>query len=322
METWLTCTNTPISDWGKILLTYLDPPAFTTIQALKTSQEKEGTWHNSYEEIKTALLKHFGDIDPNFSTRNKLAQLKLTNHYNIINYTKTFNELCTKIVDEPLSDQAKIAAYLTGIQDPALYQNLIIEPSTGTRWTEFHKLYDFVLNKYSILSNLPTPPAHRPLRVFNNRQNPGRRSWNTTTKPAQNQSSHLTCALSRSTQPYQSHNNRFHNPNRRPLGHFNAYRPPPRHFPPHSPPLRRPFSNSGNYQQRPRPPFQSRPFTNKRPFRAQGPPNKRLRNFHNNPQPSHFATLSARPIHQSPKSRNKNSRSKGQYKPTFPEPVL
>ena len=203
-----------------------------------------------------------------------------------------FHELTTKIVDEPLSDQAKISAYLTGIQDPTLYQNLIIEPSTGTRWSDFNKLYDYVLNKYSLLTNFHT---QRPIRAsFQQRNNGPRRSWQPQSRSNQPQpqtTSHLNCALSRSNQPYRRPF-RFNNPNKRPQGHFITYRPPPKRFPPHAPPFRKPYSDPERpYHQRPRPPFQSRPFNNKRPFRSSGPPTKRMHQFSGD-TPNHFATLS------------------------------
>jgi hypothetical protein len=118
---------------------------------MKESKLANNTWINTYEQVKEILLQAYGDVDPNFTTRTQIAQLKLQFPENILRYTKMFHELCTKITDEPLSQQAKLSAYLNGIQDRKLYEELIIEPVSGTRWTDFNKLYDYVMNKYSIL---------------------------------------------------------------------------------------------------------------------------------------------------------------------------
>lgn len=151
MESWLNCIGAPVKDWANIVITYLDPPAFSVIKATKTNLENKGQWNNTFEQIKEVLLRNFGDIDPNFTVRSKLANLRLLYPKNILGYTKAFHELCTKITDEPLSDQAKISAYLNGILHGPTYAELIIEPSTGTRWNDFTRLYDYVMAKYSVL---------------------------------------------------------------------------------------------------------------------------------------------------------------------------
>jgi hypothetical protein len=215
--------------------------------------------------------------------------MKLFHPDNILNYTKAFQEISTKIVDEPLSDQAKISTYFSGITDTHLYQDLIIDPSTGSRWSNFNKLYDYVMNKYSILRmRTQGRPNSAPAssRYFT-RNNPRfNRSPNRSSGPP------LRPRLNALMTPSNfSHNNYTRNPNS-PRGHFATFRPPFRQFPPHSPPIfRRPYPNN---PQRPgsRPPFRpnrpNRPFqTPNRPF----PPSRRM-NSQSFPRPNHFAPLS------------------------------
>ena len=164
MECWLTCIGTPSKDWATIATTYLDPPAFNVVQANVKTLQAAGTWQNTFQQFSDILLKNYGDVDADFAVRTRLARLRLQYSQDIVKYSKIFHELSTRITGEPLSDQAKISAFLTGIQDPKLFAELVIEPHTGQKWSSYDKLHDYVLSKYSFLqlhTRNETPPAQR-----------------------------------------------------------------------------------------------------------------------------------------------------------------
>ena len=113
MECWLTCIGTPSKDWATIATTYLDPPAFNVVQANVKTLQAAGTWQNTFQQFSAILLKNYGDVDADFAVRTRLARLRLQYSQDIVKYSKIFHELSTRITGEPLSDQAKISAFLT-----------------------------------------------------------------------------------------------------------------------------------------------------------------------------------------------------------------
>ena len=175
LENWFNCINASPSDWVTLAFTYLQPPAFSVMQAHKASLEASDKWLNSYGQFSEMFIKNYGDVDPDFSLRTRLNRLKLLPGQNILPYIRIFHDITTRIIDDPMSDQAKISAFFHGIQDPALFKELIIEPQTGTKWTSYDKLHDYVLSKYSFINlhtrrptfnSSPRPPFKRPFTSF------------------------------------------------------------------------------------------------------------------------------------------------------------
>ena len=252
----------------------MDPPAFTTVQSIKINKESTGQWVHTYENIKNILLKTYGDIDANFSARNQLSQLKMMHPQNILMYARKFNEISTKILDEPLTDQAKIAAFLSGIKDTRIYSDLIIEPSTGTRWMEYNKLYDYVITKYSALRQ----------------QIPGTKDFTRTNprtysspKPRRPRTHLATLSNFRSSRRPRLQNN--WKP-RRPFGN-NQWKPPQKTFPTQTPPDK-PRTDYPEDKQKPYPPRNDRPFRSGP--RPRFPPKRRMNNF----KPTHFNAMATK----------------------------
>ena len=222
-----------------------------------------------------------------------------------------FHELCSKITDEPLSQQAKLSAYLNGIQDRKLYEELIIEPVSGTRWTDFNKLYEYVMNKYSILrlhnqnSGKKTEQSHqhrnwRRLAPRGMKTNiPSTRS----NRPRPFRLTNFTNQGNSSRQPW-SNNNRL----------SNTYRPNPRfnQSRPNQLGQRRPFTNSSTFNRHSRPNNHNQMSNNyfKKPRGSTDNHFQRNTPQSGNNKPSHLAAMDAtrRALHNrgsKPKSTRK-----------------
>ena len=153
LQCWLECIQQPEHDHVTIAMTYLQPPAFNIMVANKKRLQNENKWHNTLEQFASLLLQNYGDIDAEHTLTTKLLRLRLKNFREILTYTKQFHDLCTRITNQPLSEQAKVSTFLNGILDKRLLQELIIEPLTGKKWTNFSNLYDYVMSKYSSLQS-------------------------------------------------------------------------------------------------------------------------------------------------------------------------
>ena len=166
MTCWLDCISAPASARVKLAFTFLQPPAFNVLTASKASMEISHEWTNTFQQFSDLLLKHYGDVDPDFTLRTRLARLTVHEPHQLLNYTKQFHDIATRITDQPLSDQAKVTSFLNGIKNQTLFKDLIIEPNTGLRWTQYDKLHNYVISKYALL-NLharPSPSTFNPTR--------------------------------------------------------------------------------------------------------------------------------------------------------------
>ena len=152
MELWLNCLNVAEYQKCDIAMTYLQPPAYTIMAAQKKILEKSHKWTNTYEQFKQILLKHFGEIDPDFNITKALFNLTCNHENDLLKYTKSFQDLCSKLLDEPLSDQASISLFFNGIKNRGLTQDLLIDPQTGLKWNDVTKLHNYILTKYGLTS--------------------------------------------------------------------------------------------------------------------------------------------------------------------------
>ena len=141
----------PKSNRASISCSFLDGNALELFLATKADMKQAGTWTNSFTCFKQVLIMLYGGIDEEFETRTKLTKLCLQS--DIVGYTKTFHLLVNKLIKDRPSTADKIAWYFAGINDEKLYSDIIMDPSTGRRWDDWFKLYNYVISKYSFLRN-------------------------------------------------------------------------------------------------------------------------------------------------------------------------
>ena len=161
MKCWLDSIDAPDDQRATIALTYLQPPAFNVLTAEKRILQNNHQWTNTFQQFCDILLKHFGDIDTDFTFRTKLSQLYCNSATDLGRYTRAFQNLASRIIREPLLEEAKVTMYLNGIVNPFLYRELLIEPLTGSRWTNFSSLCNYVLTKYTTIM-----PIHQRINNF------------------------------------------------------------------------------------------------------------------------------------------------------------
>ena len=139
------------SHWITCAMTFLDGNAFLQMQARKKRLVEESKWDGSWKQFATEFCTLFGAHDEEFAVRTKLTNV-FCKKENVLGYLRYFNVLVNKLTKDVPGDDDKIAWFFRGINDSDLYQSLIMDPSTGTRWTSWDRLYHYLLTRYTCVA--------------------------------------------------------------------------------------------------------------------------------------------------------------------------
>ena len=139
------------SQWITCAMTFLDGNAFLQMQARKKKLVGDSTWDGSWKQFATEFCTLFGAHDEEFAVRTKLTNVQC-NKGNVLGYLRYFSVLVNKLTKDVPGDDDKIAWFFRGISDSDLYQSLIMDPSTGTRWTCWDSLYHYLLTRYTCVA--------------------------------------------------------------------------------------------------------------------------------------------------------------------------
>ena len=139
----------PREQWTRMAFLFLDPPAFDTMKSSKKMLQRHHEWHNNWDQFTSLMLRHYVDPEVDFAIRTRLQNLTVLNG-NVLTYARIFNALASKLVSQPLGDEALISMFMQGL-DKQTFNNVIIDPSTGLIWKSYNRLHDYVVSKYSCM---------------------------------------------------------------------------------------------------------------------------------------------------------------------------
>jgi hypothetical protein len=144
MESYLQAGNTAPKLWVDLAKTYLETKVAQHWQIIAKNLQLEGKDAKDWVLFKEALIKAYGNVNPEQLARAKLA--KLTQTSSVESYANKFQNLCAEIITLPMSVGDKIHRFIAGLK-PEIRLKVAVDPMNNAQpWEDFQRLVTYAVS--------------------------------------------------------------------------------------------------------------------------------------------------------------------------------